>query len=149
MEAKDKRKTADTLVERAVWIRIGWMFFRMKPLTLGQIYEMGVFTCDLNSEGLDVNVKTNSVAEMFMRHNSAKLMQEIFLVCLFRRRWKRWLFRRYILKRLTVGIFQLLVNYIISSFSANFFLTSIIFLRQTNMITEPSQTTAHGQRSEE
>lgn len=144
METTDKKLVAETLTERSKWFRVGWLWFRMKPLTLGQIYEMGEFVNDM-SEELKVETRTNALAEMFLRYADTKQMQEIFLVCLFRRRWKRWLFRRYILHRLTVYIFHSMINFLVLSFSANFFLTSIIFLRQTKRMTEPSPTTPHGQ----
>ena len=149
MKTTDKKQVAETMTERSMWIRIGWLWFRMRPLTLGQIFEMGEFTNDIDVSGLSMNLKTNVIAEMFIRHASAPLMQEIFVVCLFRRPWKRWLFRRYILKRLTMGRFQQMINFIITSFTANFFLTSIIFLRQTTRMTEPNPTTPLGQQSEE
>ena len=149
MTAEQKKKTADALTERSVWVRIGWLLIRMRPLTLAQIYEMGEYVDGLQVEGLDIKGKINLAAEMLSRYKSASLMQEVFLVVAYRRRWKRRLFRHYILKRLTVRIFKKALDVITDAFSANFFLTSIIFLRQTKTITEPSPTTPLGQQSEE
>ena len=149
MNATDKKKTADILTERSRWMRIGLLPVRLRPLTLGQIYEMGEFVDGLEVDGLNVKEKVNLAAEMLARYKSARLMQEVFLVTAFRRRWKRAIFRRYVLRRLTVRQFKTCVEVITDAFTANFFLTSIIFLGQTKTMTEPSQTTALGQQSEE
>lgn len=149
MNSEEKKRTADTVEERSVWILIGLLPIRLRPLTLGQIYEMGQFACDMEASGLDLKARIVASAEMLARWKSARLMQEVFLVCAFRRHWKRRLFRRYVLNRLTVGKFQRAVAMITDSFTANFFLTSIIFLSQTNMMSEPNPTTRHGQQSGE
>lgn len=149
MKHDEKKQTADVLLEKAVWTRVGLLPLRIRPLTLGQIYEMGEYTCQMEAENLDLKARIVASAEMLARYKSAKLMQEVFLICVFRKRWKRRLLRRYILNRLTIKKFQKAVEVITNAYSANFFLTSLIFLHQTNTITEPSQTTALGQQSEE
>lgn len=149
MTTKDKKKTADILTERSKWVRIGLLFIRIRPLTFGQIYEMGEYVNQIEVGDLDLKAKINLAAEMLAHYKSAPLIQETFLVTAYRRRWKRRLFRSYILKRLTVRHFATALEVITDAFTANFFLTSIIFLRQTRMITEPSQTTPLGQQSEE
>lgn len=149
MKPDEKKQTADVLLEKAVWTRVGLLPLRIRPLTLGQIYEMGEYTCQMEAENLDLKARIVASAEMLARYKSAKLMQEVFLICVFRKRWKRRLLRRYILNRLTIKKFQKAVEVITNAYSANFFLTSLIFLHQTNTITEPSQTTALGQQSEE
>ena len=149
MKAEEKKKTAATLIEKSKWIRIGLLPIHLKPLTLGQIYEMGPYTNEIEGDNLNLRTRVIPSSEMLTRYRSAKQMQEIFLVCAFRKKWKRWLFRRYILKRLTLAKFQSAIEIITDACTANFFLTSIIFLRQTNAISEPSQTIAPGQQSEE
>lgn len=149
MKTTDKKKTADALTEKSIWIWVGLLPICLSPLTFGQIYEMGEFVNDLDTEGLDLERKMNVVAEMLSKYKNAPLMQEIFMVCAFRRRWKRSLFRRYILKRLTVRHFQSVITVITESYTANFFLTSTIFLHQTKPMTEPKPTTPLGQPSEE
>ena len=149
MTTTEKKKTADVLTEKSVFMWIGRLPIFIKPLTLGQIYEMGEYVCQMEGRELDLKARLLASAEMFARYKSAEMMQEIFLIAAFRKRWKRRLFRRYILNRLTVAKFQKAMEVITNAYSANFFLTSIIFLRQTNQITEPSQTTALGQQSEE
>ena len=149
MTTEEKKKTAEVLTEKSKWTRVGWLPIRLRPLTLAQIYEMGEFVDGMEVQGLDMNAKAILSAEMLARHKSARLMQEIFLVTAFRRRWKRALLRRYIAKRLTVRQYFKAVEVITDAYTANFFLTSIIFLAQTRPITEPTQTTALGQQWEE
>ena len=134
------------LTEKPALIRIGRFPFLMRPLTLGQIYEMGAIASDINIDDLqDMEKRVRVMAALVAHHKDAERMQRIFVVCLFRSRWKRVLFGRYVKRRLTVALFQKMVAYITTSFNANFFLTSIIFLRQTAEMTDPSQTTAPGQ----
>ncbi len=118
-------------------------------MTLGQIFEMGEYVDSMEGEGLELNKKMNVAAEMLARYKSAPMMQETFLIGAFRHRWMRRLFRSYILKRLTIRKFQKVLDVITDSYGANFFLTSIIFLHRTKPMTEPKQTTALGQQSEE
>ena len=149
MKKEDKKLTADTLTERSHWMRIGILPIRLRPLTLAQIYEMGEYIASMDSEGLKIKGIFNAAAEMLSKYKNVPLMQETFLVTAYRRRWMRRLTRHYILHRLTIKHFQKALEVIMSAYTANFFLTSIIFLRQTKPITEPRQTTAHGQQSEE
>ena len=146
MKTEDKQKVADVLVEKPALIRIGWFVFKLRPLTLAQIYEMGAAANDINADDLeDTEKRVRIMAALINHHKDAKAMERVFIICLFRKRWKRILFGRYIAKRLTMDKFQQLLTYVTTSFNANFFLTSIIFLRQTTTMTEPSQTTAPGQ----
>ena len=149
MKTTDKKKTADVLTERSLWVRVGMLPIRIRPLTLGQIYEIGPHACQLEAEGLDMKARIIASAEMFARYASARQMQEIFLICAFRKRWMRKVLRRYIINRLTVRMFQRAVTVMTNAFSANFFLTSIISLHQMNQVTEPKITTPLGQSSEE
>lgn len=149
METTDKKKTADALTERSVWVRIGFLPIKIRPLTLGQIYEMGVFVNDIDTGDIDLKDKVNTIAAMLAKYKNVPLMQEVFLITAYRRRWKRWIFRRYILKRLTLKHFEKAMEVITNPFTANFFLTSIIFLHQTKPMTEPKPTTPRGQQWEE
>lgn len=149
MKKEEKKQVAETLTERSQIMRVGLIPFRLRPLTLAQIYEMGVFASQIDAESLKGKERVQVLAEVVAHHEDARLMIKIFLICLFRTKLCRFLFGRYIRKRLTVMKMQQLIMYLSQSINANFFLTSIIFLRQTATITEPSQTTAHGQWSEE
>lgn len=146
MKTEDKQHVADVLTEKPGLIRVGMFLFKLRPLTLAQIYEMGAVANDINAADLeDTEKRVRIMAALINHHKDAKAMERIFIICLFRKRWKRFLFGRYISKRLTMDKFQQLLTYVSASFNANFFLTSIIFLRQATTMTEPTRTTAHGQ----
>lgn len=149
MKKEEKKKVADALSERSKWLRIGLLPIKVRPLTLSQIYDMGVAANDVNGDDLQTEDKVNIIAVLMKHAKDAKAMQDVFLVCAFRKRWKRWLFGRYLRNHLTVEHFNILLTIIATTFNANFFLTSIIFLSQTKIMTEPSPTTPHGQSSEE
>ncbi len=145
MKTEEKQRVADTLIEKPMRIRVGWFVFKARPLTLGQIYEMGAAANGINADDLeDSEKRIRIMAALIRHHEDAKAMERVFIICLFRERWKRWLFGRYISRRLTMDRFQTLLTHITTSFNANFFLTSIIFLSQTRTMTEPTPTTAHG-----
>lgn len=148
MKTKDKKITADTLKEKPVKIKVGRVSFTIKPLTFMQIYEMSVFANDIKAPTWRTDGVVNIMREMIAHGNDARLMCEIFIVCAFRKARWRWLWGRYIRKHLDIIAFNELVKFISRSFNANFFLTSITFLTQAKMMTEPL-TTPHGQQSEE
>lgn len=149
MKKEEKKKVADALSERSKWLRIGLLPIKVRPLTLSQIYDMGVAANDINGDDLQTEDKVNIIAVLMKHSKDAKAMQDVFLVCAFRKKWKRWLFGHYLRNRLTVEHFNLLLAIIATTFNANFFLTSIIFLSQTKIMTEPSPTIPLGQSSEE
>lgn len=149
MKQKDKKKVADALSERSQWLRVGWLPIKIKPLTLSQIYDMGAAANNIDAYDLQHMEKVNIIAILVKHAKDAKALQDVFLVCAFRKKWKRCLFGRYLRNRLMVEHFNKLLTIIASTFNANFFLTSIIFLSQTKIVTEPNQTTARGQSSEE
>ena len=149
MEKEEKKKVAETLTEQSKWLRVGLLPLKIRPLTLGQIYEMGQYTCELEGLGQNMKKRINVLGEMLSRHDSARVMQKVFLVCAFRSRLMRVLFGWYIKHRLTAKCFKDMLDIVALSMDANFFLTSIIFLQRTTQITEPSQTTAPGQSWEE
>jgi len=152
MKRQEKQKVAETLTEKPFKIKVGMFTFRVKQPTLGQLYEMGAIAVDIDEKDIqqkvDTNQRVNILAECIAHYNDARLMQEIFLVLVFRKRFWRWFWKRYILHRLTVGMFGQLTQAIGQSVNINFFLTSIIFLKRTTAITEPSRMTARGLQSE-
>lgn len=150
MKQDEKQRVADVLIEKPLVVKIGWLIFVCRPLTLAQIYEMGATVNDIDiSDLLDEKKLFNAFAAVLKHYGDAKKMIDAYMVCLTRKRWKRWLFRRYVKRRLTVNKFNELISFAATSFNANFFLTSIIFLRQASKMTEPSPTTAPGQQWEE
>lgn len=148
MKTLDKDKVARTLAEQSVRIKVGMFRFKVKPLTFMQIQQMGVFANDIKTPTWKDGQKVNILPLLFEHADSARLMSEIFIVCAFRKSWTKWLFGRYIRKHLDILAFNELIKFISTSFNANFFLTSITFLTQTKIMTEPI-TTHHGQQSEQ
>lgn len=153
MKKAEKQQVADVLVEKATKIKVGLFTFRVKQPTLGQLYEMGAVANDIDEKDIqqkiDTNQRVNIIAEAISHYKDARIMQQVFIILVFRSRFWRWFWRRYVFHRLTINIFNQLMVFMSKSVNINFFLTSIIFLRQTTKITDPSQTTAHGQQSEE
>lgn len=148
MKTSDKEKIAKTLAEASVKIKVGMFYFRVKPLTFMQIYEMGVFGNAIKKPTWKEDDKLNIIPFLFEHSETAHLMSEIFIVCAFRKKWARKVWGRYIRKHLDIMAFNELVKFISGSFNANFFLTSIIFLTKTKIMTEP-KTTPLGQQSEQ
>lgn len=149
MDKKDKERVASALAEKSRKIKVGVFTFRMKPMTFAQMYEVGAVGNDIDASDLIGKDKVNIVEETMKHYKDAKEMPRIFLIYVFRSKWKRTLFRRYIYKRLTVNKFHEAMAISMSSFDANFFLTSIISLSQIKKMTEPIEMTPHGHLSEE
>ena len=148
-EEEKKKRASDVLSEKAIWLNIGWLWFLLRPLTLGQIYEMGAIAVSIDADDIDMNRRVNVLAEMINHYEDADRMRRAAVVMLFRSRIMRWLFGWYVRRRITVAVFQKIISYTARTFDVNFFLTSIIFLRRITIMTEPKPTTAHGQSSEE
>lgn len=148
MKTSEKKHVAETLMEKSTKIKVGRFSFEVKPLTFMQIYEMAAVANDIKKPSWKPGDKINVLQETIAHGNDARLMCEIFVICAFRKTWKRCLWRRYITKRLNVNAFNDLIHFVSHSFNVNFFLTSITFLTQTIAMTEPT-TTRHGQSSEE
>lgn len=149
MKTEDKRKVANTLSEKGTWVWVGHLPFRLRPMTLAQIYEMGAIANDINADGIDEKKKIKILAETIAHYNDAKLMGKVFVVCLFRSMLMRFLFGWYIRHNLTMKEYEKLIMYESVSFNVNFFLTSIIFLKKTTTMTNPNPMTARGQQWEE
>lgn len=148
MKTIDKKKVVAVLKEERTKIKVGWFTFRPRPLTLCQIYEMGVYANQIKEADFNEGDKINNLNELIKHSEDARQMCEIFIICTFRKAWARRLWGRYIRKHLDILAFNQLIMYISSSFNANFFLTSIIFLTKTKVMTEP-KTTPLGQQSEQ
>ena len=144
MKSEEKREVANTLSEKGIWIRIGFLPFRLRPITLAQIYEMGAIANDINADGLEEKKKIKILAETIAHYNDARIMSKVFVICLFRSLLMRFLFGWYIRHNLTMREYEKLITFESTSFNINFFLTSIIFLKKTTTMTNP--TTAHGQQ---
>lgn len=148
MKTSDKKHVAETLKEQSTKIKVGRFIFKVKPLTLMQIYEMSVIANDIKKPNWGLGDKINVISETISHGNDARLMCEIFVICAFRKTWRRKMWSRYINHHLQIEAFNNLIQFVSHSFNINFFLTSITFLTQTIALTEPT-TTRHGQSSEE
>ena len=146
MKSEEKREVANTLSEKGIWIRVGFLPFRLRPITLAQIYEMGAIANDINADGLEEKKKIKILAETIAHYNDARIMSKVFVICLFRSLLMRFLFGWYIRHNLTMREYEKLITFESTSFNINFFLTSIIFLKKTTTMTNPNLTTAHGQQ---
>ena len=146
MKSEEKREVADTLSEKGIWIRIGFLPLRLRPITLAQIYEMGAIANDINADGLEEKKKIKILAETIAHYNDARIMSKVFVICLFRSLLMRFLFGWYIRHNLTMREYEKLITFESTSFNINFFLTSIIFLKKTTTMTNPNPMTAHGQQ---
>ena len=146
MKSEEKREVANTLSEKGIWIRVGFLPFRLRPITLAQIYEMGAIANDINADGLEEKKKIKILAETIAHYNDARIMSKVFVICLFRSLLMRFLFGWYIRYNLTMREYEKLITFESTSFNINFFLTSIIFLKKTTTITNPNPTIAHGQQ---
>lgn len=146
MKSEEKREVANTLSEKGIWIRIGFLPFRLRPITLAQIYEMGAIANDINADGLEEKKKIKILAETIAHYNDARIMSKVFVICLFRSLLMRFLFGWYIRHNLTMREYEKLITFESTSFNINFFLTSIIFLKKTTTMTNPNPTTVHGQQ---
>ena len=146
MKSEEKREVANTLSEKGIWVRVGFLPFRLRPITLAQIYEMGAIANDINADGLEEKKKIKILAETIAHYNDARIMSKVFVICLFRSLLMRFLFGWYIRHNLTMREYEKLITFESTSFNINFFLTSIIFLKKTTTMTNPNLTTAHGQQ---
>ena len=146
MKSEEKREVANTLSEKGIWVRVGFLPFRLRPITLAQIYEMGAIANDINADGLEEKKKIKILAETIAHYNDARIMSKVFIICLFRSLSMRLLFGWYIRHNLTMREYEKLITFESTSFNINFFLTSIIFLKKTTTMTNPNPTTAHGQQ---
>ena len=134
-------KVADTILENDITtVNIGWFCFAIKPTTLAQVYELGAIVEHMEQLGLEGNI--NVVIETLKRYNDLQAMNDIALVLLFRSKFKRKLFKRYIAKRLTMDIYKKILETGLASFKAAFFLTSITFLKGVRETTKQTNTAA-------
>lgn len=150
MAKEEAKKVAQTLTEQPTIVRIGMFWFLQKPLTMAQIYEIGAII--ENTEELDDSVKAQPISAILARYKDIKVCTEVVVTMLFRGRFKRWLWRKYILNHLTMATYKQVFEYGAMTFQAAFFLTSFIFLKgikTTTSKTNTEEATAHGDSWEE
>ena len=123
MKSEEKREVANTLSEKGIWVRIGFLPFRLRPITLAQIYEMGAIANDINADGLEEKKKIKILAETIAHYDDARIMSKVFVICLFRSLLMRFLFGWYIRHNLTMREYEKLITFESTSFNINFFFT--------------------------
>lgn len=146
MKTEEKIDVYDALAEKGIWVWVGHIPFYLRPMTLAQIYEMGSVANDINADNIEEKKKVKILAETIAHYRDARIMQRVFIICLFRSMLMRILFGWFIRHNLTLREFEKLIMFETKSFNVNFFLTSIIFLKKTVTMTNPTQTTARGQQ---
>ena len=131
---KNSTKTTETLSEKSVWLLIGLLPIRVKPLNLRQITEVGELALMIEDVKLDMEQLLSTF--LFSRGKELPIIEEISLKVLFRERWKRFLFGGYIKKRLTTKQLKKVISILEMSVDYRFFLNSLIFLRGMKMKTK-------------
>ena len=78
MKSEEKREVANTLSEKGIWVRVGFLPFRLRPITLAQIYEMGAIANDINADGLEEKKKIKILAETIAHYNDALSFRVVY-----------------------------------------------------------------------
>lgn len=142
--------TSETLSEKPKLIRFGFLFLPMRPLTLSQIWEISSLLEGVEQK--DLQGEMNVIAEMLGQKSNIRKASQIATVMLFRSHLCRFLFGRFIRKRLTMQRYQKMMEYYLMTLRAAFFLISITSLKGVRKMAEPTNTaevTALGDLSEE
>lgn len=145
---ENKTKTTDALGEKAQRIKIGRLTFKVKPLTLLQVKEIGEELEGVDLSDFDENKTINSndsedVANVkrammvqsyvFSKHEGIESMTNALIKSLFRSDFKRKLFGWYIRKNLTMENYGRIYANLHANFDFAFFLQSLIFLKGATM----------------
>lgn len=129
----ENNTTANALCEKGVWIRFGLIPFRLKPLTLAQIWEIGENVQECKQ--LDIEGKFNAIEKMLSAHQDVKTLQKIVVKAVFRSSIARFLFGWYISKHTTMNRYKQVISFCAQSFNAPFFFQSMTFLRGAKQVT--------------
>lgn len=111
-------------------IRVGILPIYARPLTLLQVQEIGE---EMQNVEVDLESKDyQSLSAYVLTHpDDAKAMNNAVIKALFRKRWQRRLFGKYVLNHLTSGVYKEVYASIQASFDYNFFMIGLIFLQGT------------------
>lgn len=143
-----ENKVTDTLSQKPVLVKVGNRTYKVKPLTLMQVYEIGELMKDVKS--VDNSDNETLISHTLNNPNDARAYVEIAVKVLLRGRWKRALFGGYIRKHLNSESFRDVMNVIKDAFDYSFFLQSTIFLKGTFMTKKmEKEETRHGGSWEE
>lgn len=128
-----------TINEYGKWIRIGSLPFYMRPVTYGQIVEISA--CVSTMEGLTEEDSGTQLSIALLHGKDAAAIADIASIMIFRTRWMRFFFRRYIKNHITASKVSQVLKFLYKSIDPDFFLTTIIFLKGIDQ-TKPTKTTA-------
>lgn len=131
--AKDNNSTATAFTESGTWVKFGWIPFRLRPLTLAQIWEIGeeVSKCGM----LDLAGSFNAIEVMLSRHEDVRRLQRVIVIALFRSRAMRRLLGWWVRRTTTMARYERVIDFCARSFSAPFFFRSMTFLRGAKDVT--------------
>lgn len=112
---------------------IGCLPFRMKPLTLNQIWQIGelVQKCDK----IDLQGEFYAIERMLESYTDIKILQDVVVKAIFRGSLARFLLGWYIRKKTTMKTYQRVISFCAMSFNAPFFFQSMTFLRGARRVT--------------
>lgn len=136
------------MTERGTWVKFGWIPFRLRPLTLAQIWEIGeeISKCGM----LELTGTFNAVEVMLSRHEDVRRLQRVIIIALFRSRVMRRLLGWWIRRKTTMERYERVIDFCARSFSAPFFFQSMTFLRGAkDVTTNTREAQARGDSSEE
>lgn len=120
-------KVSATMAERGFVLMLGIIPFRVKPLTLMQIIEIGEHALAL--KGIDTKSEDNQfTASLKVAEQDGGAMLDICEVAVFRKRWQRRIFGGMLRKRMDSKTYEKVVGWIYSTFDFSFFLTSSLFM---------------------
>ncbi len=135
-----QKQVAKTMSERPIVLWFGFIPFLVRPITFTQIYDLGSVSKDMPEiEQQKIDGRTN-VSATLMYYEEAPRMADIAVMTIFRSDWGKKLFGKFIKKRLTVRKYKKLQDYMAQTMDANFFLSTIIFLKGLNEMTKPTNT---------
>lgn len=123
-------KVKDTITEEPKRIKIGKFYFNCNPLNLSQVVEIAELI--KNNVKLDDKELDSTMISLSLNHPEyAETMKEVCLIAIFRTKFKRCVFGRYIKKNLCSEEYKAIFTHITEAFDYCFFLGSLIFLKNT------------------
>lgn len=139
METKERNtKTTDALGERGKWIKVGILPIYARPLTILQVQEIAEAMDGVKTAETD-NYNSSS-AYIFSHASDITAYNMAILKSLFRKKWQRAIFGKYVLNHITSKVFKIVYANLQASFDYDFFLIGLIFLQSTKPKTKEGQT---------
>ena len=132
------KKTTKALGESPVWIVVGCLPIKIKPITLYQMWEISSILENVDIPEIDE--KANAVTEALKFKDMYRVVFDVVICMLFRSKWKRVLLSWYIKKKFTMAHYKDVMTFGFESFGAGFFLGSFIFLKGVKRTAETTRT---------